>query len=270
MTNKLKITNKINIWNNFFWIISDPIINIEEDVVIPSLKDFNKKILVPLLDSKIINEDDIINIQFKVSSSNIYRSISLMQRIYIKDFNKLNDIFTEFWNSTDGEWYTQNQLDNIIYFYKIITKTSNVIEPKVIRFENSKLNKIKSYTHNISDIKVPMTMDLDLWGEVIFDSENDLAVIQKPNSNLRYLVDIEDYSYNVKILTKKDNLLLKFRDTILSRNDLNHFKREVYNNNGDINKIFIYKDNEVIIKSYTKSYTNITKLTTIVVLILDL
>ena len=160
----------------------DPIIYFEEDVLNPSLEDFYKQNIKTLLDSKVINENDIINIQFKVSSANVYRSISLMQRIYIKDFNKLNDIFIEFWNSTEGEWYTQNQLDNIIYFYKIIPNHpvagAAAIKPKVIRFENSKLNKIKTYTHKISNIKVPMTMDLDLWGEVVYDSETNLAIVQ--------------------------------------------------------------------------------------------
>lgn len=268
MTYKNK--NKINIWTNFYWKFPDePMWDFEENALNPSLEDFNNKIITPLLYNKVINENDLINIQFKVSSSNVFRSVSLMQRINIKNLDNLNDIFIGYWNSREGEFYTPNQLDHIIFFYKIITKSASVPEnfkEKITKFENSKLNRIKPYTHNISDINVPMTMDLYEWGKVVHDSENNLAIIHKSSSNLRYFVDIEEYSYNVKILTIEDNILFKFRDTILSRNDLYHFKREVFNNTGDfkkkddITKIFIYKDNEIIFKSYFKKYNKITKL----------
>jgi hypothetical protein len=255
MTNQ----KKINIWKNFHWDIIGPILNFDEDIVNPSLTAFYQNIIKPLLEDNSILDNDILIIQLKIETKKNYRSISMIQRLNIKNFNELYDIFLGFWNSSYGEYYKLNELDSIIYYYKIINQTYD-IKPKVVRYEDSKLNRIKPYTHIISDINVPMTMDLYQWGNLIFDSESNIAIIQKFSSNIRYFVDIEDKYHNVKILINNDNILFKFRDTILSKNDLYHFKRELFNAQGEIRKTIIYKDNDIVFTSQSKKYPEIAKI----------
>ena len=94
---------------------------------------------------------------------------------------------------------------SIYLSYKIFNKNEdNSIKDKIIRIEDSKLNRNKprEAPHEISNIQIPMNMDLEKWGSLVFDSDNNTAIVSKYKSNLRYYVELEDFSHNIKILTK--------------------------------------------------------------------
>ena len=68
------------------------------DLLLPALEQFYLDIIKPLLDRKLINNEDIIKIMFKVClEENMVRSISVLHERNIKDFDDFYHIFAPLW-----------------------------------------------------------------------------------------------------------------------------------------------------------------------------
>ena len=184
-----------------------------------------------------INENELkFNIQFKIKYDETeIRSISyLQQNISSKDFDKLLEIFQEFWN-VKSDYYHHLLIEKIIFSFKFIHKN---YEPKD---RNNKFlshkDFIKSNPFTFKGNDLPTNMVLTTWGKVVYN--NNIATIYKNNSKVVYLVKIIEGQNEVKY-TLHDQVLFTFVDTYISDNK---FERILNNNH-----IYIYIENNVVLK----------------------
>jgi len=105
--------NGINNWINFYYKLENNKIDqiqINESLLSLFNKKFNK-----------LNENQIILIMFKVKQNPIkFRSVSLRQKVKVKDFGLLTEFFNECWLSKSKEDYQDQNWNYIIFSYKIL------------------------------------------------------------------------------------------------------------------------------------------------------
>jgi hypothetical protein len=175
-----------------------------------------------------LNDDRYILIILKIKKSEgLFRSISRMQRLNKKDFNKLYDILIESWNIKNEEYHSW-LIESIILNYTILpseeeTRSSKLLKPKRDKYPKKVYEKIKTLGYNF-----PNTMDITKWGSVQFLKNYTEAIVYKLFSNAEYHIKIEekcltvDYKINGKTI-------LSFTDTMEDVNNLGTFTREFEN-----------------------------------------
>jgi hypothetical protein len=200
---------------------------------------------------------NLILIQYKIKlGNNVYRSISYLQTVKFSDLDDLIEIFTEFWNLRDEDYISLNPT-NIVYTYKFIKSTSDILVDGSENTFRTKLNKHKSIKKKISSIKfkgfnLPCTMDFSQWGKITNITETSI-IIKKLNSKFNYHISIFDDYFNVA-LKLKDKSILEFTDTIIEKGKLNSFVRKVKNQE------YIFIDGNLIVKKIQKETKFINKI----------
>lgn len=203
-------------------------------------------------------EDKSFLIQFKIQlADKRYRSISKVQSCDIKNYETLLDNFELSWDIKD-DTYNQLPVDYIIFVYRLpaaeekwnLIKINKPIDNQIVNKEHMPINKTK-----ISSYSLPNTMDLKLWGTLVYTHEGNRARIDRPRSKAVYEVIIsEDKKVHNINITIGENTVFQFKDTLdyLGSNK-STFKREL---NG---KVFYYKDGEVILKKIDNKCKFLTK-----------
>ena len=115
---------------------------------------------------------------------------------------------------------------------------------------STSLNKINESViqsnHKISNINLPLTMDLHDWGNIKFTSNYKEANLEIENYDYHFTL-YKNY-YICEITSKNDVNLLTFKDSLLNKEDLTYFKREIIHK-GFTRRLFIYNNYEVIFKA---------------------
>ena len=242
---------QLNKWLDFSVTLTNKILT--EANLWMALSKFYNSIIIPLMNKGI---NYTLLIQFKIKTdSNIYRSISYIQRVNFNDFDKLFQIFLEFMNMKIDN-YQQLEIKEIIFSYLILedNKDSKFNEANIIK-KDIPFTKITNPLNNI-----PNNMDYESWGEVKYtSSQNDwynfkdqLNIILK--NKVFKIAKLEDNTVEIGVYTQ-DNLLYYFIDEKLS---INTFKRIIYNPKLDkdgkrrINNILYYKDKQLILMKKPK------------------
>jgi hypothetical protein len=108
---------------------------------------------------------------------------------------------------------------------------NNIIDKIIIRYSIMDFKKIEDKTPKIKilNYNIPMTMDLEKWGETYLTNDN-LQLIKKNRSNLIYQVEkIDEFTNNVIVsLNNINNIFFSFTDLRNEGDPINTFVR-VYN-----------------------------------------
>lgn len=220
------------------------------DILSPSLDFFIHSVINPLLDKGLIESNMKLNIIVKAKHENLTRSITPLQTLQVSDINQLKDILIGFYTTFHEENYNQIEFNEVIFNFRVLSGDFlPLAKNKVLKVEDHIKFKIKAYDHKISNVNLPLNMDLYLWGEISFLNEYNKATLQI--YNLIYNFNLAEDSYICEVKTLEGQRIIKFKDTILDKYDLYHFKREIYGLNSNIeevNRLFIFKDNNIIAK----------------------
>lgn len=188
-------------------------------------------------------------ILFKVKTINHqYRTISLMQTLNFDEFDKIPQLFIEYWSLRSEEYFLA-QFSDIIYTYKLINQ-SNVdeagsipnLKTKFIKPDNLNLDRID--TLKFGGYNLPNTMDLTLWGEYHFLDDNNVIVYKK-SSQLEYHIELFDNYQEVEVMLD-DKTILSFTDTMLDKNDLTCFIRKSKTHE------YVFQEGNLILKKILK------------------
>jgi len=183
-------------------------------------------------------------IQFKVKfMDQRNRSISYVQIVKREDFEKLFDIFKEFWDTRSNNYHI-TPVEEIIYSFKFINDSDPLKNDKKVINRDSRCIEHKPFAFH--GYNLPTTMDLYEWGDVIFNNNYSEATIYKKDSKGIYFVKLHNNYYESKF-TVGDTTLFTFRDQIENVYDLTEFTREL---NNHLYKLY---NNEVIFKKIKRS-----------------
>ena len=230
--------NKINNWEDYYYKINSvliPNIHLKD-----GLNNFYKDIIIKY------DKNSTFVIQFKIMILNedkkkIFRSISFLQTIKVLDFNELLDIFSEFWDVKGLEYnYDYPKIDSIIFTYKKLSSELNFKNNKSTFYRVNK-DQLAQKKYKINGFNLPTTMDFTTWGETKIADDYKSAIVLKYKSKAKYYITINEYSLYVE-LCLNNKILFNFTDTMLERNSLTFFSRNLKTHN------YIYKDNKLIIK----------------------
>ena len=194
-----------------------------------------------------IDSDNFVLVQLKVlMENNSYRSISYVQTLNKNNKQMAYAIFQEFWDVSSEE-YHKAVVDEIIYFYKIVTGKSIVKHPKFnLHIKNIKrINKFKFRGRNLIN-----NMDIFTWGNVkSINKDFTNVIISKINSPAEYHIKL--YSKYYLVDYKINNItLFKFKDQLLDsklENCLYTFVRTLYDQE------YYFKDGKLIWKSIART-----------------
>lgn len=232
MTNILTV----NKWQDYYYKLDNKLL--DNHHIISALNSLFKYLdFLSTFDS-----EPIIIIQFKIKlDNNQFRSISYLQTVKRSEIEDLLEIFIEFWNLRDPDYFSLIP-SHIVFTYKIVVTNKEEIK-------TSKLNRSKTITENPNLFKfkgfnLPCTMDYLKWGKLIFESYKNVEV-KKLNSNSVYHIQICNKEIKVK-LKLKNNTILEFTDKILENGKLNSFIRTIKNQE------YIFIDGNLIIKKVIK------------------
>lgn len=108
-----------------------------------------------------ISTEQFILIQFKVKiSSGVFRSISHVQTVQIKDYKDLFEIFAIFWELRSEE-YKLTGIESVIYTYKIIELTNTCIsKSKLTNFKIESKVKDERTKFKFKGYSLPCSMDI--------------------------------------------------------------------------------------------------------------
>lgn len=180
------------------------------------------------------SSDSILIIYKKKYEDGNIRNISYMQNIFIKDIEILKDIFIEFLQLTDEEYYKDRLVKNIIFTYKILNKDYKISESKILRHKKiTTKNKISNT--KIKSYNLPNTMDITKWGKVLYEEnvfnsniDEKKWVIKKSDSLIEYHITqkVDNHSVNLILNGRK---IISFIDKKSSENNLSSFTRTLNN-----------------------------------------
>ena len=169
---------KKNVWLDY-------IIEIENKILTTSILKQSLTNFWDFINLNLSSSDQLLLIQFKIlDEKNQYNSISYLQHVNMNEFEKLFEIFTEFWAIKD-EWYHSLKIKSIIFTYKII---NNDLKITTSKFTRSKTINAPKFT--FKGISLPSTMDFTTWGIVLFNDYTN-AIIEKPNSKAEYHITVK-------------------------------------------------------------------------------
>jgi hypothetical protein len=191
-----------------------------------------------------ISTEQFILIQFKVKiSSGIFRSISHVQTVQIKDYKDLLEIFAIFWELRSEE-YKLTEIESIIYNYKILELTNTCIsKSKLTKFKIESKVKDETKKFNFKGYSLPCSMDISTWGNITYlNDECSKAIIYRVKSKAEYHVSL--YSdYLLVDIKYKDKTIIHFKDIMLDNTDLSSFKRIIDKHE------YLFRNGELILKS---------------------
>ena len=225
----LNNTNTLNVlkskWINYIYPLFNKIVT--KNSIEKALIKFNSEVLNKL------EEGDYILIIFKVKISNgPFRSISTLQKVNKLEFNKLIDIFIEYWNIKSSE-YNVYPIEEIVFTYWKIPLNLDIYNKskfslgkiidknKSLKLENSLLDTV-----NFGGFNLPCTMDLFEWGKCDFNLDYTEAIIYKKQSKGVYFVKLYEKHTEVE-LKINDFTVLKFTDILQDQNNLDTFTRKI-------------------------------------------
>jgi hypothetical protein len=155
---------QINKWLNFSFkntnINND---NIQISILIPSGLAFTQEIIKPMLEKGIINENTRINIIAKAFNGVTYKSITTLQTLEIKDIISRNftNIMLGFYNTLHADNYVAEDFKELIFNYRVLSNNFIPdIKTKTLTVEDHINYKEKEFNHKISNVNIPMSMDL--------------------------------------------------------------------------------------------------------------
>jgi hypothetical protein len=152
-------------------------------------------------------------------------------------------IFIEFWD-LNSEEYKLKPVDSITYNYKILNKTSEITQSKIISHKSITGDK-KNHL-----VLVVLLSYLLQWigvngGKYKYISDNYVLVF-KPKSTLVSHIQIFDNYHTVELrdmkIKKNNNILVSFTDKINDKDNLGTFTRTIKNQE------YIYIDSDLKIK----------------------
>lgn len=184
------------------------------------------------------------------------RSISYVQSFDINSYDKLLDNFIIMWELRDDDYHSL-EIDSVIFNYIFPDETKEwkvvkINDPQSLKIDNkTKINKTK-----ISSYSLPNTMDLKLWGALVYTHDGSRARIDRPRSKAVYEVNISnDKKVHIIDITIADNSVIQFKDTLDFTSNLSTFKREFKG------KVYYYKDGELVFKEVERKCKFLTKVT---------
>lgn len=172
--NKIKSPFALNYWHDYYFNI-DSISTVhlssfglltktKISLAVNSFKEMIFNNVSPTSDLKLL-------IIFKIKTkSEQFRNISYMQTIDLKDIDSLKQLFNEYWDLREEDYYLA-KITDIIFTYKIININlpTKILKKKDLNKINNTSNK-KDNLPVFSGFKLPNTMDLTLWGDYHFIS----------------------------------------------------------------------------------------------------
>jgi len=162
--------NQINKWNDFSYNINSNILT--DNQIFLALDSLNSQEILPLLESYNKERDNFkLLIIFKIKTVNQQRrTISYLQTLRISEFNKLYEIFSEYWNLKTEDYYLA-AISEITFTYKIVESNNySELASKLLRVEDkvksiidAKGNKASNNLNNLcaafGGFNLPLTMD---------------------------------------------------------------------------------------------------------------
>jgi hypothetical protein len=217
------------------------------------------------------NKDSFIAIICKIKfQDNLVRSVSTTQIAKRDGFNKVLNIFykvfyveslVNFLSDMEKVLVQTNwPYGQVIFEYKFLKKIKstkyehyNVLKTDEIitqRTKNIFKSDIDDYLklYNYKNFKLPTSMDLSLWPNILFSSDykNAYSSINLARNEgdykLDFLIFINDENYYVKV-TNDNTLLFTFEDYMKDHQNLNYFKRVISNNEDE--EYFYFEDGEL-------------------------
>jgi hypothetical protein len=233
-------------WKDYDYNLNNSIIT--DDSIKNSLSHFQKDKL-----SKLSKDQNILTM-FKVKyDTGTYRSISRLQKIKLREYKELTNIFIEYWSNKKEEYHLSPVLD-IVYSYKILpleeasplstsistsTSTSTSTDTQSPEVQNRHLIYRNTQNFKFHGYNLPATMDFTQWGKIIHESDSlSFYIIDKKDSQALYLISVYDNYITVE-LKLKNKTLLSFTDTMLDKENLSTFKRTLKNQE------YYFKDGEL-------------------------
>nr|YP_009739474.1 DNA polymerase 2 [Tricholoma saponaceum]QIC20318.1 DNA polymerase 2 [Tricholoma saponaceum] len=199
----------IGVWNDYYKPLQNQLlINL---MIEGSLYEFWENI------ANHLDDKQKFHIQFKVKfNDDHYRSISYLQTADKNDYNDRLSIFIEFWDLKSEE-YKLKPVVSITYNYKILSKTSEITQSKIISHKNITGDKKDSFSFS-GYTKLPSTMDWSEWGKYKYISDNYVLVF-KPKSTLVFHVQIFDNYHidsdlKIKKIIRKTSFLKSIKPNI--------------------------------------------------------
>lgn len=183
------------------------------------------------------------------------RSISYVQSFNINSYDILLNNFIFMWEIRDTEYHSL-EIDSIIFTYKFPDKSTKWTKVKINEPQALKgVNKPAINTIKIGGYSLPNTMDLSLWGTIVYAPDGTRARIDRPRSKAVYEVIFskDKKSYDVDI-TIDGRSTIQFKDTLESPLQPSTFKR-VFKG-----KVYYYKDGELILKTIERKCKFLTKI----------
>jgi hypothetical protein len=159
------------------------------------------------------------------------------------------------WNvNNKSDNYDDLFIHNFFIMYKLIDPIYSpegvvINNPTPIKSKNpltrSDINKLELIDLEAKGIKP--TMDIETWNDKIkFSNDLPASFGRTAEDELFYTFDISDSYYICEVVDSKNNLILKFRDSlskdIFSQGGLDTFKREILKNNQE--------GEEIVVKTY--------------------
>jgi len=227
--------------------------NLHKTILIPSVLQFNHDVIIPLIEKGIIKENFRINIICKAFNGVSYKSIITLQTLEVKDIMKLTDIILGHYITLHADNYIALDFKELTFNFRILSEQFNRnIKPKISPVEEHINFKDKPYTQKISNVNIPLTMDLYQWeySNISFNAECTKGYMTI--GELEYHFNIKDDHYICEITTLNDDKIIIFKDTLLKPNqgDLTYFTREIINR-GVVEKLYIHNNWNTIFKCKT-------------------
>lgn len=162
---------------------------------------------------KTLNSSKEIHITYKVKFYKDKKKFTLLKRTVFtfEELKLLQGLVNNLFNYNKEDILKTCIVDKIIIKYKICNKNDD--------------RKISTHL-KLGPFRIPMTMDLNTWGETMF-SDSNMHIIRKKNTKLNYQVDLVNALTNKVTLFEKNKVseLISFTDIRSDGDSLNTFIR---------------------------------------------
>jgi hypothetical protein len=168
------------------------------------------------------------------------KHFSLIYRVvFYKNNRRITLLKRKSFTYDDKELF-QGLVANIFTYSENETLKNSIVKKIIIKYkilETQKENKI-SKNFKLQSYKLPMTMDLNVWGNIYSFDDNNIQIIKKKNSNSIFRVVKNNLANNIELKDINNKILIKFTDIRNEGDPLNTFVR-IYDNN----YYYIYRGN---------------------------
>jgi hypothetical protein len=201
-----------------------------------------------------IPANETIMVQMKIClEDGTFKSVSIVELFTSAQSEKIFKFFCDHW-AMKNEYYFQFKIHYVIISYKIIKNVGR----KTNKLLNIPMKKIMSLNEPISSegliqslnnsnfsfggYNLPTTMDITLWGDCVFNKDYTRAIINKPNTNLKYEVFLFERILRVNLLNSSGEIVVSFQDSLINKNDLTYFSRLIKNQE------YVFDNNNLVLK----------------------